>query len=177
MVCTNAIQFSSVQSLSRVRLLATSCLSTGKAIGTPGSCHHSQSPPDVSVRSRATLVRKCKRKLRQFKVLKKKKITHFKCPIDQSCTLNAPFPVPQSARGPKTVLFSPKVFPVIWFLWTQLKQIPDYLWAPLVLWSISTVCHACGRENRQDRWHVSAISVPHKDVSGNELGKLQSSEN
>ena len=27
-------------------------LSTGKAIGTPGSCHHSQSPPDVSVHSR-----------------------------------------------------------------------------------------------------------------------------
>ena len=29
-------------------------LSTGKAIGTPGSCHHSQSPPDVSVHSRET---------------------------------------------------------------------------------------------------------------------------
>ena len=27
-------------------------LSTGKARGTPGSCHHSQSPPDVSVHSR-----------------------------------------------------------------------------------------------------------------------------
>ena len=26
--------------------------STGKARGTPGSCHHSQSPPDVSVHSR-----------------------------------------------------------------------------------------------------------------------------
>ena len=29
-------------------------LSTGKARGTPGSCHHSQSPPDVSVQSRET---------------------------------------------------------------------------------------------------------------------------
>ena len=29
-------------------------LSTGKARGTPGSCHHSQSPPDVSVDSRET---------------------------------------------------------------------------------------------------------------------------
>ena len=29
-------------------------LSTGKARGTPGSCHHSQSPPDVSVNSRET---------------------------------------------------------------------------------------------------------------------------
>ena len=29
-------------------------LSTGKAKGTPGSCHHSQSPPDVSVHSRET---------------------------------------------------------------------------------------------------------------------------
>ena len=29
-------------------------LSTGKARGTPGSCHHSQSPPDVSVLSRET---------------------------------------------------------------------------------------------------------------------------
>ena len=29
-------------------------LSTGKGRGTPGSCHHSQSPPDVSVRSRET---------------------------------------------------------------------------------------------------------------------------
>ena len=29
-------------------------LSTRKARGTPGSCHHSQSPPDVSVHSRAT---------------------------------------------------------------------------------------------------------------------------
>ena len=29
-------------------------LSTGKARGTPGSCHHSQSPPDVSVHSRET---------------------------------------------------------------------------------------------------------------------------
>ena len=28
--------------------------STGKARGTPGSCHHSQSPPDVSVPSRET---------------------------------------------------------------------------------------------------------------------------
>ena len=26
-------------------------VSTGKATGTPGSCHHSQSPPDVSVHS------------------------------------------------------------------------------------------------------------------------------
>ena len=29
-------------------------LSTGTARGTPGSCHHSQSPPDVSVHSRET---------------------------------------------------------------------------------------------------------------------------
>ena len=29
-------------------------LSTGKAKGTPGSCHHSQSPPNVSVHSRET---------------------------------------------------------------------------------------------------------------------------
>ena len=29
-------------------------LSTGKARGTPGSCHHSQSPPDVSVNCRET---------------------------------------------------------------------------------------------------------------------------
>ena len=29
-------------------------LSTGNARGTPGSCHHSQSPPDVSVHSRET---------------------------------------------------------------------------------------------------------------------------
>ena len=29
-------------------------LSTGKARGTPGSCHHSQSPPDVSVHTRET---------------------------------------------------------------------------------------------------------------------------
>ena len=29
-------------------------LSTGKARGTPGSCHHSQNPPDVSVHSRET---------------------------------------------------------------------------------------------------------------------------
>ena len=29
-------------------------LSTGKGRGTPGSCHHSQSPPDVSVHSRET---------------------------------------------------------------------------------------------------------------------------
>ena len=29
-------------------------LSTGKASGTPGSCNHSQSPPDVSVHSRET---------------------------------------------------------------------------------------------------------------------------
>ena len=29
-------------------------LSTGKARGTPGSCHHSQSPSDVSVHSRET---------------------------------------------------------------------------------------------------------------------------
>ena len=29
-------------------------LSTGKAGGTPASCHHSQSPPDVSVHSRET---------------------------------------------------------------------------------------------------------------------------
>ena len=27
-------------------------LSTGKSRGTPGSCHHSQSPPDISVHSR-----------------------------------------------------------------------------------------------------------------------------
>ena len=31
-------------------------LSTGKARGTPGSCHHSQSPPDVSVHSRETFI-------------------------------------------------------------------------------------------------------------------------
>ena len=30
-------------------------LSTGKARGTPGSCHHSQGPPDVSVHSRGNL--------------------------------------------------------------------------------------------------------------------------
>ena len=30
-------------------------LSTGKARGTPGSCHHSQSPPDVSVHSKGNL--------------------------------------------------------------------------------------------------------------------------
>ena len=29
-------------------------LSTGMARGTPGSCHHSQSPPDISVHSRET---------------------------------------------------------------------------------------------------------------------------
>ena len=29
-------------------------LSTGKARGTPGSCHNSKSPPDVSVHSRGT---------------------------------------------------------------------------------------------------------------------------
>ena len=29
-------------------------LCTGKARGTPGSCHHSQSPPDISVHSRET---------------------------------------------------------------------------------------------------------------------------
>ena len=29
-------------------------LSTGKARGTPGSCHHSQSPPDICVHSRET---------------------------------------------------------------------------------------------------------------------------
>ena len=29
-------------------------LSTGKARGTPGSCHHSQSPPDVYVHYRET---------------------------------------------------------------------------------------------------------------------------
>ena len=29
-------------------------LSTGKARGTPGSCYHSQSPPDISVHSRET---------------------------------------------------------------------------------------------------------------------------
>ena len=29
-------------------------LSTGKASGTPGSCHHSRSPPDISVHSRET---------------------------------------------------------------------------------------------------------------------------
>ena len=29
-------------------------LSTGRARGTPGSCHHSQSPPDISVHSRET---------------------------------------------------------------------------------------------------------------------------
>ena len=32
-------------------------LSTGKARGTPGSCHYSQSPPDVSVHSRETCFR------------------------------------------------------------------------------------------------------------------------
>ena len=31
-------------------------LSKGKARGTPGSCHHSQSPPDVSVHSRETCI-------------------------------------------------------------------------------------------------------------------------
>ena len=31
-------------------------LSTGKARGTPGSCHHSQSPPHVSVHSRETCI-------------------------------------------------------------------------------------------------------------------------
>ena len=31
-------------------------LSTGKARGTPGSCHHSESPPTVSVHSRETCV-------------------------------------------------------------------------------------------------------------------------
>ena len=31
-------------------------LSTGKARGTPGSCHHSQSPPDVTVHSRETCI-------------------------------------------------------------------------------------------------------------------------
>ena len=31
-------------------------LSTGKVRGTPGSCHHSQSPPDVSVHSREACV-------------------------------------------------------------------------------------------------------------------------
>ena len=31
-------------------------LSTGKARGTPGSCHHSQSAPDVSVHSRETCI-------------------------------------------------------------------------------------------------------------------------
>ena len=31
-------------------------LSRGKARGTPGSCHHSQSPPDVSVHSRETCI-------------------------------------------------------------------------------------------------------------------------
>ena len=30
-------------------------LSTGKARGTPGSCHHSQSPPDVSLHSRENI--------------------------------------------------------------------------------------------------------------------------
>ena len=30
-------------------------VSTGKATGTPGSCHHSQSPPDVSVHSWETV--------------------------------------------------------------------------------------------------------------------------
>ena len=34
-------------------------LSTGKARGTPGSCHHSQSPPDVSVHSRETFSLHC----------------------------------------------------------------------------------------------------------------------
>ena len=29
-------------------------LSAGKAKGTPGSCHHSKSPPEVSVHSRGT---------------------------------------------------------------------------------------------------------------------------
>ena len=32
-------------------------LSTGKARGTPGSCQHSQSPPDVSIHSRETIFR------------------------------------------------------------------------------------------------------------------------
>ena len=32
-------------------------LSTGRARGTPRSCHHSQSPPDVSVHSRETCFR------------------------------------------------------------------------------------------------------------------------
>ena len=31
-------------------------LSTGKARGTPGSCHHSQSPPEVSVHCRETCI-------------------------------------------------------------------------------------------------------------------------
>ena len=31
-------------------------LSKGKARGTPGSCHHSQSPPDVSLHSRETCI-------------------------------------------------------------------------------------------------------------------------
>ena len=36
------------------RRIQEEALSTGKARGTPGSCHHSQSPPDVSVHSRET---------------------------------------------------------------------------------------------------------------------------
>ena len=38
----------------RSRRISEEALSTGKARGTPGSCHHSQSPPDVSVHSRET---------------------------------------------------------------------------------------------------------------------------
>ena len=36
------------------KVLKVEALSTGKARGTPGSCHHSKSPPDVSVHSRGT---------------------------------------------------------------------------------------------------------------------------
>ena len=38
----------------RFRRISRGGVSTGKARGTPGSCHHSQSPPDVSVHSRET---------------------------------------------------------------------------------------------------------------------------
>lgn len=95
-----------------------------------------------------TLARKFKRKLRQFKVLKKK-ITHFKCRIDQSCTLNALFQSPKVLRT-KTVLFSPKAR-VIWFL----DPAETDSWPPLGSgWCcdfIGTVCHVCGRGVRQGR--------------------------
>ena len=40
----------------RSRRISEEALSTRKARGTPGSCHHSQSPPDVSIHSRETCV-------------------------------------------------------------------------------------------------------------------------